>query len=204
VPLNASNLIENPLSLRIDQRQGLNPFCVDQDFLDAIRAPPEREWEQHYLEYILVTGANWASPIKKFRLVIDKGATNNIVSFCGHGVRAISPSQFEMNIVDFVPRSNLQVLFLTPRDLVQRKDRGAPTFNDEGDLATLNCHDLWIQRNKLFKAAGYCFHTANAISAFGNAGCRHDDVADVPLSERDRALMTAIRGMEQRKGCHIQ
>lgn len=38
---------------------------------------------ENWLEYILETGANWAGSIKHFRLVVDKGAKRNFVSFCG-------------------------------------------------------------------------------------------------------------------------
>ncbi len=46
-----------------------------------------------------------------------------------------------------------------------------------------SCEELWSERNAIFKAAGYCFRTSQAIQAFGNAGaslmtrrtchCRH-------------------------------
>ena len=45
---------------------------------------------------------------------------------------------------------------------------------------------LWYQRNRMFKAAGYCFHTPLAIRFFGNAGCSHDSQYELPLSDRDR------------------
>jgi hypothetical protein len=32
------------------------------------------------------------------------------------------------------------------------------------------CFDLWVQRNSIYKAYGYCFKTPKAISYFGN--CR--------------------------------
>ena len=38
------------------------------------------------------------SPIGRFRLVVDKGAPGNLVSFCGEGVRKISPTRFEMSV----------------------------------------------------------------------------------------------------------
>ncbi|WP_244424050.1 YARHG domain-containing protein [Methylobacterium sp. GXF4] len=46
------------------------------------------------------------------------------------------------------------------------------------------CEELWSERNAIFKAAGYCFRTPQAIQAFGNAGCQFDDEADVPLLVR--------------------
>ena len=41
---------------------------------------------------------------------------------------------------------------------------------------------LWEVRNWIYKENGYCFHTPKAIKAFGNAGCKYDDAADVPLN----------------------
>lgn len=108
IPLTASYLLGHS----IDQTKGI---CIDRDFLNAMVTPSaDRSWEQHFLEYILVTGANWSGPIRKFRLVVDKGSPDNLVSFCGRGVRKISPTQFEMSVSDFIPTSNLSVLFLTP------------------------------------------------------------------------------------------
>jgi Domain of unknown function (DUF4424) len=68
----ASDLLSEPLNLQIDRTKGLNRFCIDQEFLDAMVTPSSnRVWEQHFLEYVLVTGANWAGPIGKFRSVVD-------------------------------------------------------------------------------------------------------------------------------------
>ena len=64
-----------------------------------------------------------------------------------------------------------------------------------------SCYDLWYQRNAIFKGAGYCFRTAQAIAEFGNAGCRYDDERDVPLSARDRQRVQSLRAQERRYGC---
>lgn len=63
------------------------------------------------------------------------------------------------------------------------------------------CSGLWMERNGIYKAAGYCFRTARAIQAFGNAGCQYDDIGDVPLSARDRARVAGIVGQERALGC---
>ncbi|MCJ2045404.1 YARHG domain-containing protein [Methylobacterium sp. J-078] len=64
-----------------------------------------------------------------------------------------------------------------------------------------DCDGLWSERNAIFKAAGYCFRSARGIRAFGNAGCRFDDEADVPLSARERERVARIRATERRLGC---
>ncbi len=63
------------------------------------------------------------------------------------------------------------------------------------------CDALWAERNAVYKEAGYCFRTTRAIRAFGNAGCRFDDLADVPLSARDRAKVADIQRQERASGC---
>jgi hypothetical protein len=67
--------------------------------------------------------------------------------------------------------------------------------------AAFPCDELWAERNAVYKEAGYCFKTARAIRAFGNAGCRYDELADVPLSSRDRAKVAEIVAQERRNGC---
>lgn len=93
-------------------------YCVDDDFLRAaLRTSTSVAAKNSFLterriEYVLVTGANWAGPIKDFRLVVDKGKPGNLVSFCGTGVKKIGPTQFEMHVANFTPAQNLNVLIL--------------------------------------------------------------------------------------------
>ena len=67
--------------------------------------------------------------------------------------------------------------------------------------AEFPCDELWGERNAVYKDAGYCFRSARAIRAFGNAGCRFDALADVPLSARDRAKVAEIQRQERAAGC---
>lgn len=64
-----------------------------------------------------------------------------------------------------------------------------------------SCDEFWYQRNMIYKEAGYCFKTANAIRNFGNAGCKYDDQADVPLSARQRAEIAEIKSLERAMKC---
>ncbi|MGO9359604.1 MAG: DUF4424 domain-containing protein [Xanthobacteraceae bacterium] len=96
----------------------IRTYCVDADFLASatrIRKalPKEGTLMEQRISYILKTAANWAGPIGRFRLVVDKGYADNIVSWCGHGVRKISATQFEVEAQDFVPTSDLSILILT-------------------------------------------------------------------------------------------
>ena len=67
------------------------------------------------ISYVLKTGANWAGPIKAFHLVVDKGQADRIVSFCGDGVKKISPTVFEVRASDFTPTHDLNILILGRR-----------------------------------------------------------------------------------------
>jgi len=97
-------------------RDMIREYCVDSAFLaglDRLRrrspATPERR-----VGYILTTSGNWRSPIGSFRLVVDKGASGNLVSFCGEGVRKISPTRFEMVKRNWRPDRDLKVLIVGP------------------------------------------------------------------------------------------
>jgi hypothetical protein len=67
--------------------------------------------------------------------------------------------------------------------------------------ADFPCDELWAERNAAYKDAGYCFKTARAIQAFGNAGCKFDEIGDVPLSARDRAKIADLQRQERAHNC---
>lgn len=99
-------------------------FCMDAAFERAARRAQDRAKSgtvltESRLEYVLATGANWAGPIGQFRLTVDKGAPENLVSFCGEDVRKISPTRFESTRTDYWPEGNLEVLILKPAGTVQ-------------------------------------------------------------------------------------
>ncbi|MDB5469651.1 MAG: hypothetical protein JWR84_1211 [Caulobacter sp.] len=95
-------------------------YCVDAGFLAALnRKGPKAEgtmsgYTEKRVAYVLKTGANWAKPIGDFRLVIDKGAADNLVSFCATGVKKIGPTRFEVTKKDYRPTSDLEILILEP------------------------------------------------------------------------------------------
>jgi hypothetical protein len=92
----------------------IRDYCVDPAFLaglDRLRRRSPATPEQR-IGYILTTGGNWRSPIGDFRLVIDKGAAANLVSFCGDGVRKISPTRFEMRKKSWRPDRDLRILIV--------------------------------------------------------------------------------------------
>ena len=68
-------------------------------------------------------------------------------------------------------------------------------------VAQGTCQRLWVERNSIYKRAGYCFKTARARSYFGNAGCLYDSEAEVPLGSGQRARIARISRLERQLGC---
>ncbi|WP_230782654.1 DUF4424 family protein [Citromicrobium bathyomarinum] len=103
-------------------------YCVDDHFLagvdrrlaKAARGAQDQAYMQEtWLGYVLSSGANWNGPIERFRLVVDKGSPDNLVSFCMVDVTKIGPTQFEVVKTDFEPTRDLNVLiveFYSPAD----------------------------------------------------------------------------------------
>lgn len=96
-------------------------YCVDKPFLAAFdrqRTRREREMpdmishSETWIGYVLSSGRNWKGPIGQFRLVVDKGRPENLVSFCMNGVKKISPTQFEVRRTNFEPEGDLDILIV--------------------------------------------------------------------------------------------
>lgn len=68
-------------------------------------------------------------------------------------------------------------------------------------VASWSCQDLFLARNAIYYAEGYCFKTDRAISTFGNDGCRWRNEGDVPLSGLERRNIDLIRRVERERGC---
>ena len=97
-------------------------YCMDAEFISAAqresrllkqRKATTTTLSEKRIQYILVTGAHWAGPIKDFRLVIDKDKPGNLISACGK-FKKISPTQFELRQADYFPERDLDVLILGP------------------------------------------------------------------------------------------
>jgi hypothetical protein len=75
---------------------------------------------ENWISYILMTGNNWAGPIGKFTLTVDKGKPESIVSFCGEGLKKTGPTTFQMQKTDFYPERDLEILLLVPPNFDQQ------------------------------------------------------------------------------------
>jgi hypothetical protein len=96
-------------------RRMIAEYCVDSAFLAGVDRLARRDGAavpEQRIGYVLTTGGNWRSPIGRFRLVVDKGAPGNLVSFCGEGVRKISPTRFESVRTNWRPDRDLKVLIV--------------------------------------------------------------------------------------------
>jgi hypothetical protein len=97
-------------------------YCVPDELLrgiDRIAGSAEENTarlRERRISYILKTGANWSGPIKDFKLVVDKGRPDRLVSFCLDNVKKISPTAFEVRIKDFTPERDLKILLIGKAD----------------------------------------------------------------------------------------
>ena len=101
-----------------DRRAMIARYCIDRDVLAAVEPYKKKEYvvlPNRWVDYVLTTGGNWARPIGKFRLVVDKGKPGNLVSFCETGVKKISLTQFEVRHVNWRPTRDLHVLIIEPQ-----------------------------------------------------------------------------------------
>lgn len=92
-------------------------YCLDAGTRRALAAaqtrnPAERaEFGAAEIEYILTTARNWRGPIGRFRLTLDKGAADNIISLCWDGLNKTGPTTFESTKTDFVPDRDIKLLY---------------------------------------------------------------------------------------------
>jgi hypothetical protein len=91
-------------------------FCVSDSFLAAVDKlagnSSKPAIQERRISYILSTGANWSGPIKNFKLTIDPGAADRLVSLCTPGLKSTSPNGLEFTATDFKPNADLKILFV--------------------------------------------------------------------------------------------
>jgi len=93
-------------------------YCVSDAFLAQLdkRAgngvPNVSMIAERRINYVLKTGANWAGPIRSFKLTIDPGATDRLVSFCPGQLKPTAPNALEFTATNFKPESDLKILIV--------------------------------------------------------------------------------------------
>lgn len=91
-------------------------YCLDGPTRRALSAVERRNpadpmpFDAAEIEYILTTARNWRGPIGHFRLTLDKGAPENILSLCWDGLTKTGPTTFEATDADFVPDRDIRML----------------------------------------------------------------------------------------------
>jgi len=93
-------------------------YCIDEPTrraLDALeRKNPDATFVTAELEYILKTAANWRGPVGRFRMTLDKGEPQNILSLCWSGLKKTGPTTFVYEAKSWVPERDLKLLvFMT-------------------------------------------------------------------------------------------
>jgi|SRR5215475_4758414 len=95
-----------------------NDYCIQPTFLAAIdklaggAEANTRKLQERRIAYRLKTGANWAGPIKDFRLVVDWQKPERLASFCAPNMKPISPTAMEVSVKDFTPDKDLKILIV--------------------------------------------------------------------------------------------
>ncbi len=99
-------------SVAVYPEEDIKTYCMDQNFKAGLKKAKSQHAPYQALGYILKTGANWAKPIQNFKLTIERDS-NELVSFCWEGdVKKISPTQFQMVEKNFVPKQDLEIIFV--------------------------------------------------------------------------------------------
>jgi len=116
----ADTILRKPLrqntALAADIGRYRTTFCVSDSFLAAVDKlagnSNKPAIQERRINYILSTGANWSGPIKNFKLTIDPGAADRLVSLCTAGLKASSPNGLEFTATDFKSSADLKILFV--------------------------------------------------------------------------------------------
>jgi hypothetical protein len=91
-------------------------YCVSEAFLKELDrlAGSSRDGgtmiQERRISYVLKTGANWAGPIKSFRLSIENGG--HLVSFCPGKLAGAAKQALDVTAIDFTPERDIKVLFV--------------------------------------------------------------------------------------------
>ena len=88
-------------------------YCVTDSFLTGLdklagRAPIQ----ERRISYVLRTGANWATPIKTFKLTVDPGGKDRLISFCSTGLKPVANRPLEFEASSFKPDADLKILVI--------------------------------------------------------------------------------------------
>lgn len=104
------------------QQELIRTYCIDATTRKALSRRLHRPGTGNpagtgtalLLDYVLTTANTWRGPIGSFRLTIDKGKADNILSLCIDGIRTSGPTTFVVEKNDFTPTRDLRLLIVSP------------------------------------------------------------------------------------------
>jgi Domain of unknown function (DUF4424) len=105
-------------SLSAEVQRYRKDYCISDTFLAELDKRAGREAlnasmiQERRINYVLKTGANWAGPIHSFKLTIDPGVPDRLVSFCPGALKPTAPNALEFTANDFKPESDLKILII--------------------------------------------------------------------------------------------
>ncbi|EKD41473.1 MAG: hypothetical protein ACD_73C00708G0002 [uncultured bacterium] len=108
-----------PQKSPIFENPQITQYCMDAGFLKSSQklvadaAKNEKYPQSFTMGYILTSGANWKGPIGEFNLIIEKKKQTDLVSLCINGIKKTGPTRFEVHQKDFLPKKDIQLLFLS-------------------------------------------------------------------------------------------
>ena len=95
-----------------DSKAFIDDYCMDENFLKNFKNVKGGSKVYHHLGYVLTTGANWAKPIGKFTLTIDR-EPNTVLSLCwDKSLRKVGQNRFQAVKENFLPKKDLDIIFV--------------------------------------------------------------------------------------------
>lgn len=95
-----------------DSKAFIDEYCMDENFLKNFKTVEGGSKVYHHLGYVLTTGANWAKPIGKFTLTIDR-EPNTVLSLCwDKSLRKVGQNRFQAVKENFLPKKDLDIIFV--------------------------------------------------------------------------------------------
>jgi len=110
--------LRNNKSLSPEVERYRKEYCISDAFLAELDKRAGKEAAnssmiaERRINYVLKTGANWAGPIRSFKLTIDPGIRDSLVSFCPGRLKPTAPNGLEFTASDFKPDSDLKILIV--------------------------------------------------------------------------------------------
>lgn len=101
----------------------VDEYCIDKGTSAAMvkvlgtSNDGERDYSyglSYNIQYVLRTANSWAGPIGSFRLTLDKGSPQNVISLCADDVRKVGPTTFVIEKANYTPDRDLDILVVTP------------------------------------------------------------------------------------------